>query len=163
METSLPASEFLLFIILGVFCETQSVKAAQVTTHAAGLTSLPEPWFSLQYVQDSKQCPQSSWYHFIHGQSKKKCHCFSDYLTSHIVCSEDGETHLEFGFCATYSDNSISVSQCLIFFQPIGYNITKAGYILLPKSVSELNDYMCGPLNRKGNVCSECRMVLDLQ
>ena len=26
----------------------------------------------------------------------------------------------------------------------------------LPKNISELNDYMCGPMNRKGRICSEC-------
>ena len=30
-------------------------------------------------------------------------------------------------------------------------------YIQLPDNISELNDYMCGPLNRKGRLCSECK------
>ena len=38
-----------------------------------------------------------------------------------------------------------------------GYNMTKKGYILLPDKISELNPYMCGPLNRKDYLCSECR------
>ena len=29
-------------------------------------------------------------------------------------------------------------------------------YIQLPNNISELNDFMCGPMNRKGRVCSEC-------
>ena len=29
-------------------------------------------------------------------------------------------------------------------------------YFQLPKNLSQLNDYMCAPLNRKGLVCSEC-------
>ena len=29
-------------------------------------------------------------------------------------------------------------------------------YVQLPDNISELNDYMCGPMNRKGRVCSEC-------
>ena len=28
--------------------------------------------------------------------------------------------------------------------------------IILPRNLSQLNDYMCGPLNRKGHLCSEC-------
>ena len=36
------------------------------------------------------------------------------------------------------------------------YNMTKPGYILLPKNISRLNDYMCGPQNRKGFLCGEC-------
>ena len=34
--------------------------------------------------------------------------------------------------------------------------ISEPGFISLPENVSELNDYMCGPMNRKGLVCSEC-------
>ena len=30
-------------------------------------------------------------------------------------------------------------------------------YTPLPDNASELNDYMCGPLNRKGRLCSECK------
>ena len=30
------------------------------------------------------------------------------------------------------------------------------GFITLPDNVSELNDYMCGPMNREGLICSEC-------
>ena len=37
-----------------------------------------------------------------------------------------------------------------------GYNMTKPGHIQLPKNISRLNDYMCGPLNRKGFLCGEC-------
>ena len=33
---------------------------------------------------------------------------------------------------------------------------TKPGFRLLPENISELNDYMCGPLNRKGYLCSDC-------
>ena len=42
------------------------------------------------------------------------------------------------------------------YFQPDGHNFTAEGLLLLPRNLSQLNDYMCGPLNRKGLVCSEC-------
>ena len=29
-------------------------------------------------------------------------------------------------------------------------------YITLPENVSDINDFICRPLNRKGRVCSEC-------
>ena len=39
-----------------------------------------------------------------------------------------------------------------------GYNLTKDGHhVLLPNNLSELNEYMCGPLNRKDYICSECK------
>ena len=37
-----------------------------------------------------------------------------------------------------------------------GYNLTKNG-ILLPNNISELNSYMCGPLNREDYLCNKCR------
>ena len=33
---------------------------------------------------------------------------------------------------------------------------TDNNYIILPSNVSDLNDYMCGPMNRKGLMCSRC-------
>ena len=41
-----------------------------------------------------------------------------------------------------------------------GYNITQGVYhdiMLLPNNLSELNQYMCDPLNRKGYMCSQCK------
>ena len=42
------------------------------------------------------------------------------------------------------------------YFQVKGHNVTDYGYIKLPDCISELNDYMCGPMNRKGLLCKEC-------
>ena len=35
-------------------------------------------------------------------------------------------------------------------------NITKDKYIRLPSNISDLNDYMCGPMNRQGPMCGQC-------
>ena len=35
--------------------------------------------------------------------------------------------------------------------------MTMEGHILLPNDISELNQYICGPLNRKAHLCSECK------
>ena len=73
-----------------------------------------------------------------------------------INCTKEGPL-LQFGYCATYDEETklLSTTTCS-YFQPNGYNVTIPGYILLPRNLSQLNDYMCGPLNRKGLVCSEC-------
>ena len=82
-------------------------------------------------------------------------------LNSHYYtfgCSQDGPI-LKAGHYATYSGDTklhvVSILNCP-YFQPDGYNFTAEGLILLPRNLSQLNDYMCGPLNRKGLVCSEC-------
>ena len=44
------------------------------------------------------------------------------------------------------------------YFQLEGHELsdTEPGYIKLPDNISELNDYMCGPMNRKGFLREEC-------
>ena len=56
----------------------------------------------------------------------------------------------------TYQEGGLFVGLC-DYFKLNSYNKSdKDGYITLPNNLSELNDYMCGPLNRKGVICSEC-------
>ena len=61
----------------------------------------------------------------------------------------------------TYNENreliSIGHRQQFRFQSGHTYNITKPGYIKLPMNVTELNNYMCAPLNRDGFLCSKCR------
>ena len=77
-----------------------------------------------------------------------------------ITCTSDGPK-LASGFCATYSEDtgSLSIASCP-YFQPLakGFHKSRHGKVIieLPRNLSRLNDYMCGPLNRKGLVCSEC-------
>ena len=78
---------------------------------------------------------------------------------SHIRCSDSGPL-LKLGCCATYSEDTglVTTTECP-YFQMKGYNVTATGdgyYIQLPKTLNELNNSMCGPMNRKGIVCSEC-------
>ena len=72
-----------------------------------------------------------------------------------IVCINE-RAELGYNFCMTYdNDSTISIGFCP-YFDLSNYNISKPGYISLPDNISELNDFMCGPMNRKGIVCSEC-------
>ena len=41
-------------------------------------------------------------------------------------------------------------------FSVSGRTVAERRYITLPNNLSELNDYMCGPMNRRGVACSEC-------
>ena len=74
-----------------------------------------------------------------------------------ISCLESGPA-LPFSYCATYSESisakSLSFTNCP--YLPWQSNMTTPEKLPLPVSLTELNDYMCGPLNRKGLVCSEC-------
>ena len=80
----------------------------------------------------------------------------------------NNKTHLRVGFCATYDQESDIASIALCpYFQPDIFHVTEhrgAHYITLPENVSDINDFMCRPMNRKGRVCSECIWrAMDLQ
>ena len=76
-----------------------------------------------------------------------------------IICSESGPL-LGYSYCATYNENTKILSLVRRpYFQLSVYNITTTGYVQLPRNLSQLNDYMCGPLNRKGLVRSEWSLV----
>ena len=80
----------------------------------------------------------------------------SSYRGTEIRCSKDGPLLLV-GYCATFDEGTelLSITKCLAFKSDV-YNVTTPGYINLPRNLSQLNDYMCGPLNRQGLVCSQC-------
>ena len=87
-----------------------------------------------------------------------RCICGNN---SHIVCSDNGPL-LQFGYCATYSEDTglVTVAKCpYLQLNDNMYHMTiiKQDYFIqLPKILAELNDSLCGPMNRKGIVCSEC-------
>ena len=98
------------------------------------------------------QC--SPW--FVYNPTTKQCECFNSPSISGIVkCTEDG-AQLRLGYCMTYeSEKRIFVSPCN-YRMAEDHNITADRYIRLPNNITEVNEYMCAPLNSKGLACSEC-------
>ena len=109
---------------------------------------------SLHRKFDSTECP-SVWYKF--NQTTQDCQCIP--LTA-LTC--DGKhAYADTHYILTYNSASKRIStqsgENMRYKYLEGYNVTKDGYhVLLPDNISELNQYMCGPLNRKGYRCSEC-------
>ena len=102
---------------------------------------------------DHYQCPP--WFVFIH--TTHQCECYNSPSTNKIVkCTPDGAV-LRLGYCMTYErGEGIFVSRCN-YRVAEDHNITADKmYIKLPENVTELNDYMCAPLNSKGLACSKC-------
>ena len=98
------------------------------------------------------QCPP--W--FFYNDTTKQCECYSNPSTHGIVKCTEQEALLKFGYCTTYEEGrGLSVGLCN-YFKVDNHETTKDNFIRLPSNISELNDYMCGPLNRKGVMCSEC-------
>ena len=109
--------------------------------------------FARQDVQDDLvQCPP--W--FFYNTSTKTCECYSNPRTDHIVRCAKKVALLKLGYCMTYEEGTgFHVGHCGSV-NVSGLNITNDNYIRLPDNISDLNDYMCGPLNRQGMMCSQC-------
>ena len=104
---------------------------------------------------EDNQCPPWTYY----NASIQRCKCYNDEKdrgATRVICNEQ-ESLLRYNYCMTYDKESgtSTVSFCS-YFTLQGHNISGPGYIYLPDNISELNEYMCGPMNRKGIVCSEC-------
>ena len=113
-------------------------------------------WTTPPLVQttSSDQCPP--W--FFYNATSNQCECFSSSNTDRFVkCTEHGAL-LKFGYCMTYKEGEgFFVGLCNYFKASRFQNLsTKDNYIVLPDNTSDLNDFMCGPLNRKGVMCSQC-------
>ena len=106
---------------------------------------------------DDYQCPP--W--FVYNTATERCECYTSPKTKDIVkCSlNERAALLKYGYCMTYSKEDLGrlfVGKCQ-YFEIQGHNLSDTpGYITLPGNISELNEYMCGPMNRQGLVCSEC-------
>jgi len=80
-----------------------------------------------------------------------------------VVCCGSEVTFLHLGYCMTYNSTSDTIEHGLCPY--IGHYNTTNGvfymphvfYIQLPVNVSLLNEFMCGPLNREGELCGKCK------
>ena len=100
-----------------------------------------------------QNCP--SWF-VPDNSSRTGCSCQS-YFTE-VKCGSDFPL-LHFGYCMTYNNatETTEFGPCPYIAQ---YNTTvvdKVFYIQLPNNVSSLNEFMCGPLNREGELCGKCK------
>ena len=137
MEYRFIHSLFLLYIVARI------VQGTNDSNHSSTLLT--------ESLNDN--CPP--WY--FYNTTSEGCECFSNPSTDGVVqCTEKGAL-LSFGNCMTFDeDKGFSIGRCS-YFTLSKYDLsTKGSYISLPKSVSKLNDYMCAPLNRKGEMCSQC-------
>ena len=127
----------LLLQLRSVLCVGKGVPISPLTTRS-----------SSQY-DEQLQCPPG----FFHNTTMNKCECYS---SSEVLCKND-KAFLSFGNCMTYQqEEEGTVFGVCISFLTHGRNVSNRVYIALPDNHTELNEYMCGPMNRKGLVCSEC-------
>ena len=121
---------FLLILLFSVTCTEQSMGLLQ--------GSCP-PWFQRN------------------PNSRTGCSC-SPFRTA-IQCGSDFPL-LHLGYCMM-TNNATGATE----FGPCPYitryntttNVDHAFYIQLPSNTSLLNEFMCGPLNREGELCGKCK------
>ena len=109
----------------------------------------------------------------VQAEEYDECHPWSFYNDTlhHCQCYESVQDHMlrislteclerkisiYIGQCMTTEQLGTFFSDCAPYTPKVNVSVVNGMYIQLPNNISELNDFMCGPMNRKGRVCSEC-------
>ena len=93
-------------------------------------------------------CPTWHYYNNATGQ----CEC-----GFRLACSNDGhQVENEKDHCATSrgKKGDYYISRCPLVFS---FNSTNRMYSEMPSNASQLDEVMCGPYNRRGFLCGECK------
>ena len=91
---------------------------------------------------------------FQYNETLHSCQCTPK---ASLMC-EGEDVIVQSGYFATYNKQkkiiTLSPSKCEL----LKFNETTkpAGYVVIPRNLSRLNEYMCGLLNRKGYLCRDC-------
>ena len=105
----------------------------------------------IQNLSNHTECPM--WFNY--SSATNDCQCFQ---FESLKCDNYKHVSIDPDLILTYNSDKGLISSIQIRHQYLGgYNLTETGYVLLPDEISELNSYMCGPLNRKGYLCGECK------
>ena len=108
--------------------------------------------FNISASNNSSTC--APW-HYV-DPSTRICKCP---MTTIIKCTDEG-TLLRIGYCTTYTESEkFFIVKCPYFeVKKYTHSLSRNNpqYIILPNNLSQLNNFMCGPMNKKGFLCSEC-------
>ena len=79
-----------------------------------------------------------------------------DSLDGVVLCEQESNASLLYLYCMTYDEvnNSMACNYC-----PYHYHKpdVQGLYVKLPQNVCDLNEFMCGGLNRTGLLCNDCK------
>ena len=110
-------------------------------------------------VQADHQCRPWSFY----NNTLQDCQCYETqtlptHRTHHdfiLECSQQ-RVLINTEYCLTNEMDGTFIGQCRTYLINKNAMIIDGIYIQLPDNITQLNDYMCGSMNRKGRICSEC-------
>ena len=101
-----------------------------------------------------QQCP--TWF-FPDPSSNGTCRC-GDNIHDTVRCNESTkETSILECYCMTYNKLMGSVVGACFYNCEKNPLLKNESYHLLPSDVTKLNSYMCGYLNREGQLCGKCK------
>ena len=110
--------------------------------------------FQQQIIAQRDVCPPGF---IVDNTSSTGCSCLKH--VSKVSYGHDFSL-LAFGFCMTYN-NTTGVTEFGDCPYIAHYNTTTTLgdvlFIQMPSNVSLLNEFMCGPLNREGELCGRCK------
>ena len=98
------------------------------------------------------ECP--TWFVPVYSNGTMSCVC-GDSLGGKILCEQNSNISVYYTYCVTYNEanDSTTLDTC-----PYHYHKHVEGlYVTLPQNVCDLNEFMCGGLNRTGLLCSHCK------
>ena len=125
--------------VMLVFSTTE-MKDQQTQLPAIDTTACP-PWFVQQNNSGT--------------DGHQSCTCINSTDIS-VKCDQLAQrSYLLLGYCMTLNGSSgiTQLGRCSYFNHQ---KPTDRLYLALPTNISCLNDFMCGPLNRKGLLCRDC-------
>ena len=139
------ADPLFLYTKLGQTSTSQSIA---VTTSANHTISRHEQ--SGEVLEST--CP--TWYYRTRDGS---CSC-GDVLNGAIICSLDSNERVSLAvfYCMTYSEDSTDTVAGACLYSYFSGSSKEFNYVI-PQNVSELNEMMCGFLNRDGQLCGGCK------
>ena len=111
----------------------------------------------LVQAAEHEECHPWSFY----NDTLQHCQCYEsltglEYRPIKIMECTERKTLIYIGYCMTTDELGTFASDCAAYFPKVNVTAVNGMYIQLPNNISELNDFMCGPMNRKGRGCFEC-------
>ena len=99
------------------------------------------------------ECP--TWFVPVYNNSTMSCVC-GDSLGETVLCNQKPNISLYYKYCMTYNEVNDSTALNLCPYQRHKPDV-QGLYVTLPRNACDLNEFMCGGLNRTGLLCSHCK------
>ena len=130
-------------IIIGVLCHGHALASVRAVGNESEMQVLDE-------------CP--TWHVF--DRETEECTCQD--LNDVVKCDQKTKTvSILYQYCMTF-DNNTKITQVGLCLYTLFSRENSSFHTILPSDPSELNDFMCSPWHREGNLCNQCEETYGL-